>query len=330
MSEDFTLYRGESGTPHCVGFRCAHRGTQLSTGWVEGDELRCFYHGWKYGANGQCTEQPAEPEPFCSRIRINSYPTQEYLGLIFVYLGEGEPPAFRRYPEFEEEGVLRVNCSYHPYNYFNRIENYGDEVHLSFVHHVGPFTDAGLDGIPEVWAEETDWGFTKFGKRQNGVTRASHFFMPNTNLIKGSPEDGESGWTDHMTWPVPIDDETSWTFNLRLVRVTGDAAKRIEERIARGRAETAVPAWELAEDVLAGTHRIDDVANEFNLVSIQDHVAQHGQGAIADREHEHLGRSDAVLVVLRQLWSREMQALADGRPLKEWSRPERILATTGV
>jgi 5,5'-dehydrodivanillate O-demethylase oxygenase subunit len=36
MSEDFTLYRGESGTPHVVGFRCAHRGTQLSTGWVEG------------------------------------------------------------------------------------------------------------------------------------------------------------------------------------------------------------------------------------------------------------------------------------------------------
>jgi len=62
MSEDFTLYRGESGDPHLVAFRCAHRGTQLSTGWVEGDELRCFYHGWKYDGAGQCTEQPAEPE----------------------------------------------------------------------------------------------------------------------------------------------------------------------------------------------------------------------------------------------------------------------------
>ncbi|MBM2811214.1 MAG: hypothetical protein HW416_1973, partial [Chloroflexi bacterium] len=48
MGEDFTLYRGETGTPHIVAFRCAHRGTQLSTGWVEGDEIRCFYHGWKY------------------------------------------------------------------------------------------------------------------------------------------------------------------------------------------------------------------------------------------------------------------------------------------
>ena len=31
MSEDFTLYRGETGTAHALGFRCAHRGTQLST-----------------------------------------------------------------------------------------------------------------------------------------------------------------------------------------------------------------------------------------------------------------------------------------------------------
>src|SRR6478672_7692047 len=30
MSEHLTLYRGESGAPHLVDFRCAHRGTQLS------------------------------------------------------------------------------------------------------------------------------------------------------------------------------------------------------------------------------------------------------------------------------------------------------------
>src|SRR5687768_11017837 len=102
FGEDFTIYRGESGAAHLVAFRCAHRGTQLSTGWVEGDELRCFYHGWKYGPDGQCTEQPAEPEPFCDRIRIRSYPVQEYLGIVFAYLGEGEQPALPRYPDFEK------------------------------------------------------------------------------------------------------------------------------------------------------------------------------------------------------------------------------------
>ena len=64
MSEDFTLYRGEGGAPHAVAFRCAHRGTQLCTGWVEGDCIRCFYHGWKYDAAGQCVEQPAEDAAF--------------------------------------------------------------------------------------------------------------------------------------------------------------------------------------------------------------------------------------------------------------------------
>ena len=59
MSQKFTLYRGETGTPHVVGFRCPHRGTQLSTGWVEGDCLRCIYHGWLFDGAGQCTEQPA-------------------------------------------------------------------------------------------------------------------------------------------------------------------------------------------------------------------------------------------------------------------------------
>ena len=34
MSEDFTLYRGESGTPRVVEFRCPHRQSQLSVGWV--------------------------------------------------------------------------------------------------------------------------------------------------------------------------------------------------------------------------------------------------------------------------------------------------------
>ncbi|MBM2812247.1 MAG: hypothetical protein HW416_3006, partial [Chloroflexi bacterium] len=104
MGENFTLYRGEAsphpdplsrgeeaGKAHVVAFRCAHRGTQLSTGWVEGDDLRCFYHGWKYDGTGQCIEQPAEPEPFCNRIKIRGYPTEEYLGLIFAYFGDGEP-----------------------------------------------------------------------------------------------------------------------------------------------------------------------------------------------------------------------------------------------
>jgi phenylpropionate dioxygenase-like ring-hydroxylating dioxygenase large terminal subunit len=58
MSQDFTLYRGESGTAVLIDPKCPHRAAQMSIGRVESDAIRCFYHGWKFGADGACLEQP--------------------------------------------------------------------------------------------------------------------------------------------------------------------------------------------------------------------------------------------------------------------------------
>ena len=135
MSERFTLYRGDNGAPHVVDFRCPHRGTQLSAGWVEGDSIRCMYHGWLFNGAGQCTDQPAEEKSFAAKIRIRSYPTREYLGLIFAYFGAGEAPPFPVYPHMEEEGVLEVlSTEVWPCNFFQRIDNNGDTYHVPFVH----------------------------------------------------------------------------------------------------------------------------------------------------------------------------------------------------
>jgi 5,5'-dehydrodivanillate O-demethylase len=57
-------------------------------------------------------------------------------------------------------------------------------------------------------------------------------------------------------------------------------------------------------------------------------VTQLGQGVIADREQERLGASDAGVILIRNLWKRELRALAEGRPLKEWQHAaEPLLAT---
>src|SRR5579883_3569864 len=128
LNEDLTVYLGETGTPHVVAFRCAHRGTQLSTGWVEGDCIRCFYHGWKYDQTGQCVEQPAEDAGFAAKVRIKAYPTREYLGMIFGYFGEGPAPRFPTYSQLEEEGVLEAHSYDRACSYFNSIENNMDEV----------------------------------------------------------------------------------------------------------------------------------------------------------------------------------------------------------
>ena len=67
LSEDFTLYRGESGRAQVVGFRCPHRQSTLAVGWVEGDCIRCRFHGWKFDSSGQCVEQPAGKKPLPKR-----------------------------------------------------------------------------------------------------------------------------------------------------------------------------------------------------------------------------------------------------------------------
>src|SRR5262249_27162206 len=101
LNESFALYRGASGDVFIVDHRCPHLGLQLSTAWVEGDDLRCFYHGWKFSGDGKCIQQPTEDDAFCDKVKLRSYPVREYLGLIFGYFGEGEPPPFPRYPQFE-------------------------------------------------------------------------------------------------------------------------------------------------------------------------------------------------------------------------------------
>jgi 5,5'-dehydrodivanillate O-demethylase len=57
------------------------------------------------------------------------------------------------------------------------------------------------------------------------------------------------------------------------------------------------------------------------LPVIQDTASIGGQGIIADREHENLGQSDIGVAMLRRIWAREMKAISEGTPLKQWYRP---------
>jgi 5,5'-dehydrodivanillate O-demethylase len=349
MSEQLTLYRGErqeaggeGGQPHLVAFRCAHRGTQLSTGWVEGDEIRCFYHGWKYDANGQCTEQPAEPEPFCSRIKIRSYPVREYLGLIFAFLGEGEPPEFPRFQELEEfaDGVLHADGgAVVPCNFFNRIDQSADNLHTYFAHRESFVEDGGLQGIPTLTAEITEYGVHIHNSRPNGIEGDGHFQMPNINFFAAPPRLPDTGWTSTVVWRLPVDDEHYIAFTITMVPVHGgeDARQRVKERLlARSGPRTpegsTLTVEELGEEILAGrAHWLDFPDRSSNTwVAVQDYVSLVGQGAYAPREHDHLGRTDVGIALIRQLWRQELQALAEGRPLTRWTRPKLTARYTGV
>jgi 5,5'-dehydrodivanillate O-demethylase oxygenase subunit len=333
MSEDFTLYRGESGDVHALAFRCAHRGTQLSTGWVEADNLRCFYHGWMYDSTGQCVEQPAEPEPFCQKIRIRSYPVEEYLGLIFAYLGAGEPPPLWRFPELEAEGVLENSSYTRRCNYFNQLESNMDEVHVAFVHRASAFTDTGLNqDIPTITGEETEYGVVKYGHRTGQPTRVSHFFWPNALMIAGSGGASNGSESQNIAWRVPIDDVHHRSFNVAYLPITGEAADQYRKRQAERRRPAAgsPTAQEVTDAILRGEAHADDFRDRPDIVGIQDNVAQTGQGIIVDRSTEHLGRSDNMVIAFRHIWQRELRALHEGRPLKEWRKTGPVAATYGV
>jgi phenylpropionate dioxygenase-like ring-hydroxylating dioxygenase large terminal subunit len=62
LAEQLALFRSEDHTLGLVAARCAHRGASLACGMLDGDGIRCAYHGWKYDKQGQCVDTPAEPE----------------------------------------------------------------------------------------------------------------------------------------------------------------------------------------------------------------------------------------------------------------------------
>jgi 5,5'-dehydrodivanillate O-demethylase len=87
----------------------------------------------------------------------------------------------------------------------------------------------------------------------------------------------------------------------------------------------------MAVQVLAGKATFDDFRTKApNIVRLADDVVLAAQGAIPDRENEYLGRSDTGVVLLRQIWQRELAALAEGGQLKKWTRPANLMATSGI
>lgn len=335
MSEWFTLYRGDSGTPYLVDFNCAHRGTQLSTGWVQGESIRCRYHGWRYDGSGQCVEQPGEDEANAGKVKIRSYPTSEYLGLIFVYIGEGAEPPLRRHPDFEQPGVLDAGSpEIWPCNYFNRVDNACDAGHVAFTHRESISRVRNMErqlATRSLTSEETEYGIRTTNRVPGRDPFYLHFHMPITNQsrsqarVEGTLEDAAKLWVDRLFWRVPLDDENCISFVVDRVPLTGEEGEAYRKRRREAEETQAAPLNQIAEDILAGKMTLADVdksLSTYKVFWIEDYVVQVGQGTREDRPDEHLGRMDVGVFLLRKIWQRELKALAEGRPLKQWKTPE--------
>jgi 5,5'-dehydrodivanillate O-demethylase len=326
MGGNYAVYRGESGAPQVIDYRCPHRGAQMHLGWVEGDDIRCVYHGWKFRGTGQCIEQPAESAGFNRKVKLGTYPTREHMGLIFAHFGEGEHPAFPPFPEPKEEGVIEIREAVNvPCNYLQCFENSMDEVHVAFTHAPGGSHAKIAVDLPIISAEETDWGMMRYGERKTGEIRHTIHYAPNTVRVIVPPlagMDGVGGWPEIILIFTPVDDENCIWFATGKVFVTGDQVQEYKNKRAEfaKKFAAAPPINQVVQDIWNGKLVYDDVRHPA-LARVQDIAVQAGQGRIADREHEHLGRSDAGIIVWRRILARELRAFAEGRPTKRWQTP---------
>lgn len=320
MGQDLAVYRGASGQVYVVGGRCPHRAAPLGIGRVEGEDLRCFYHGWKFNGAGQCIEQPAERPHFCAKIKTGSYPTRDYIGLIFAYLGEGPAPELPRYESFEDDEVVLTYDSYErACNYFNNLENLADFAHIPYAHAgmMGSW-DEIADG-PAITATETVWGVAARAQRPSGKEILTQFGMPNVGHVQALPDDPQLPYREFLSWWVPVEDDRHIQFTIvKTKRIAGVTEGYIERRNARW-AKRDIDREQLARDILAGRKRYEDVDPErVNMVFLQDDLAQIGVGMPSQRPEERLGTADAVVALQRRIWIRELKKFDRGEPLKEW------------
>jgi 5,5'-dehydrodivanillate O-demethylase len=332
LGEKFTAFRSEDGKSYVVAHRCPHRRCPLHLGWVEGDTLRCRYHGWRFDHTGQCVEQPAEERPFPEMVKMPSYPTREYAELIFAYFGDGVPPPFRTYPDFDVPGVSVADPpEILPCTFWNKIDN--DHAHVPWVHRATALRKGRHDYlvIRKERVEETPYGYIStraIEGEEVDFRDTAYFFMPNARQFwaptRAKGFEGRNLGDTKMTWCLPVNDRTFVSFDVTHTPLEGKEAERYaESRYAQQGAE-AETRWDLADKILAGEMTPEDIPDEigaYTSFSIEDYATQVGVGSIAERGPEILAGTDVKVALVRRLWLREVNALMTGKPLTDWKIP---------
>jgi len=102
------LYRGSDGRVRALDGFCPHMGTDLGIGRVLGDEIRCFFHHWRFNGEGRCTNIPCQAE-IPSSARLQSYAVEEKYGFIWVYPDRLAPAGVVEHSELEGEEFVWVH-----------------------------------------------------------------------------------------------------------------------------------------------------------------------------------------------------------------------------
>ena len=342
LGEDLIAFRDTKGRVGILDEACPHRRASLFWGRNEECGLRCVYHGWKFDADGACVDMPNEPQKyrFDNKVRTTAYPTCEYGGLVWVYMGppEHQPELpkleWARVPEDHRYVSKRLQET----NYLQAIEGGIDSSHSNFLHaslDAFRLTDSYvekvkksnnlrakyhlLDKAPWFTVKKTDYGLV-IGVRRNAEEnlyywRLTQFLLPSHTIIPYQP-----GHSIHGHCWVPRDDETCWVWTMSwnpeapLSREDWDTIR--DETFVHARVDpvTFKPVRNKENHYLVDREaQRNDTMTGIHGFASQDQAIQESMGSIVDRTRERLGTSDTAIIATRRLLLQEIRELAQAR-----------------
>jgi phenylpropionate dioxygenase-like ring-hydroxylating dioxygenase large terminal subunit len=340
LGEEFVLFRDEAGRLGLMDRDCPHRGADLAFGRLENGGLRCAFHGWLFDVEGKCLETPAEPanSPLCQNIRQRAYPVVERSGILWAYLGEGEPPAFPETDCFVAPGAYTfafkglMEC-----NWLQALEVGIDPAHASFLHRFFEDEDtsasygkqfraksAGSDlpmtrilreyDRPIINVERTEYGLRLIALRQLNDeqmhVRVTNQLFPHAFVIPMSAE---------MTitqWHVPVDDENCyWYAIFTSYAQPMDKQKMRDQRLQLYELPDYRSRRNRANDYGFDPHeQATETYTGMGLdINVHDQWAVESMGKIQNRTREHLGQSDKAIIQYRRLLREQIEKVQGGQ-----------------
>lgn len=137
LGESVVLFRTQAGVLGALEDRCCHRAMPLSEGHVEGDIIRCCYHGIEFDTTGACTCIPGQ-DRIPPQASIRSYPIVERDNVVWIWMGDPEDADSTMIlpnPELSDPNWTWRSVYFHiQTNYQLLIDNILDLTHLAYVH----------------------------------------------------------------------------------------------------------------------------------------------------------------------------------------------------
>ncbi|MFK7750925.1 MAG: Rieske 2Fe-2S domain-containing protein [Sedimentitalea sp.] len=341
LGEDLVLFRDDDGALGLISRACPHRGADLCYGRLEDNGLRCPFHGWHFDRTGQCVEQPGEPEGsnMHTQIHVTSYPVVEKNGIIFAYMGPGDPPAFPNFDCFRapDSHVFAFKGLWEC-NWLQAMEVGIDPAHASFLHRFlededpadsygKQFRDKAADTDipmtkllrdfprPDIHVDDTDYGLRITALRDlgNGKThvRITNQIFPEAISIPMSRE------MIITQWHVPVDDEKCYWYSMFT-----SFTKPVDKELMRAQRlkEHRLPDYAPLKNKANGYgYDAEEQARETYTgmgldINVHDQWAVESPGPIFDRTREHLGKTDVAIIRYRRMLRAAMDSLKAGKP----------------